>query len=66
MSYVATHRAPSTGLPTWDQPDASRPPGPQLPPLPDWIAAAEGPGLETLLERITRLRRPEPGRPEPV
>ncbi|WP_203781629.1 tetratricopeptide repeat protein [Paractinoplanes rishiriensis] len=39
---------------------ADLPPGPQLPPLPDWIAAEEGPDLEALLERITRLRRPEP------
>jgi tetratricopeptide (TPR) repeat protein len=39
---------------------ADLPPGPQLPPLPEWIAAEDGPDLETLLERITRLRRPEP------
>ncbi len=31
MSFVASHRAPVAGLPTWDQPDASRPSGPPLP-----------------------------------
>jgi predicted ATPase/class 3 adenylate cyclase len=33
------------------------PPGPDLPELPEWIAAERGPDLDTLLRRIDRSRR---------